>query len=81
MAPKLENYNWGSNEIILGIHGCMQHMNASLALQLCNIWLRDHAKSKLLISNLISKSKYLGCRGTLTVNLLNLSPSKFPIYF
>ena len=46
MAPKLEDYDWGSNEIKLGIHGIMQYRNASLALQMCNIWLRDHEKSE-----------------------------------
>ncbi len=46
LAPRLEDYDWGSHEIQLGIHGYMQYLNASLALQLCNIWLHNHDKSK-----------------------------------
>ena len=46
MAPALDQYPWVTQgPHSLGIPGKMQALNASLALQLCNIWLRDHIKS------------------------------------
>ncbi len=47
VAPGIEEYDWGNQPVELGIDGHIQGRNASLALQLCQIWLRDHDKSKL----------------------------------
>jgi folylpolyglutamate synthase len=45
IARPLEDHDWCGQKMELGIAGRMQNRNASLALQLCDIWLRDHAKT------------------------------------
>lgn len=42
LAPSLDSYDWNKHKIDLGIPGIQQISNATLALQLCNIWIRDH---------------------------------------
>ena len=46
VVPELATYDWGENPMSLGISGNMQYQNASLALQLCKTWMKDHQKSK-----------------------------------
>ena len=45
-VPALESYDWDNDPISLGIHGDVQRINASLALQLCDTWMQDHDMGK-----------------------------------
>ena len=48
LAPTLESYDWGGEEVSLGIPGMQQVSNASLAMQLCHFWMQDQDKSQHL---------------------------------
>ncbi|CAH1786523.1 unnamed protein product [Owenia fusiformis] len=64
VAPKLEMYDWQGLTPELGIPGELQHLNASLALQLSHNWMANHNKNK---SDLIEND---------TQNEMELSTSK-----
>ena len=44
LVPPLEDYESPSSHIKLPMGGPAQHLNATLALQLCNIWLQSETK-------------------------------------
>ena len=46
VVPDLTQYDWGGQEVTLGIPGVMQTVNASLALQLAHVWIQDHNLSE-----------------------------------
>lgn len=42
LAPSLDSYDWNDHNVELGIPGVQQQLNASLALQLCQFWIKDN---------------------------------------
>lgn len=54
LAPESAyDYDWTKDKDELGIPGAKQCTNASLAIQLCNIWLKDHKKGNCRRSSFI----------------------------
>ncbi|XP_002739396.1 folylpolyglutamate synthase, mitochondrial-like, partial [Saccoglossus kowalevskii] len=45
LVPNLDTYDWQGKPIKLGIAGEHQHMNASLAIQLCATWMEENNES------------------------------------
>lgn len=77
VCPKLSLYS--SNPIELGIRGEVQKMNASLALQLINVWLNKMFNNKYQNSSIITKDGTFADVFPLNKNVLNgLSKTVWP---